>query len=156
MKMTVEYFGGDAFPRLLVTVEASELEGYGVTYSAMSPEDGPTRALLSDLLSLVTAMGLRKKGQRLRVDCVSTRGGGCALLISRAESRESAAKSICLSAFSSMERLTMSGSVPSTSESRSSLPSQSVFSGSSRETSALVRLWRRRNISTSFSMHRLA
>ena len=86
--MTVEYFGGDAFPRLLVTVEASELEGYGVTYSAMSPEDGPTRALLSELLSLVTAMGLRKKGQRLRVDCVSTRGGGCALLISRAESRE--------------------------------------------------------------------
>lgn len=86
--MTIEYFGTEAAPRLLVTVEAAELDGYGVTFGTMDPGNEPTRRLLRDLLSLVTRMGLRREGERMRVDCVSTPGGGCALLISRAERAE--------------------------------------------------------------------
>ena len=83
--MTIECFGADTVQRVLVTVEAEELSGYGVTFGAMSLGDGPTRRLLRDLLSLVTRMGLRDEGERVRVDCTSTGSGGCALLISREE-----------------------------------------------------------------------
>ena len=57
---------------------------------------------------------------------------------------------------SSMGRMTTSASVPSTSESSSSLPSQSVFSGSSKDTSPFRPEFFRRYIKISFSMHREA
>ena len=50
----------------------------------------------------------------------------------------------------------MSASVPRMSESRSSLPSQSVFSGSSKETSPFLAAFFRRYIRISFSMQREA
>jgi len=78
---------GERTDRVLVTMEASELDGYGVTFSAMSLYDPPTRALLHDLLSMVTRMGLRSEGEQVEVDCVQTDRGGCALLISRIPER---------------------------------------------------------------------
>ena len=52
--------------------------------------------------------------------------------------------------------ITTSSSVPITSLSSSSLPSQSVFSGSSKLTSTRVLLFLRRYIKISFSIHREA
>jgi|GEM_PF-1703010 len=86
--MTIEYFGGSECPRVLVTVDASELEGCGVSFSAMSLADPPTKRLLDSLLGMVTRMGLRTEGQRVRVDCAPTLRGGCALLISALQERE--------------------------------------------------------------------
>ena len=56
----------------------------------------------------------------------------------------------------SMSEYTLSASVPITSERSSSLPSQSVFRGSSNETSCRTRDIRRRYISISFSIQREA
>ena len=67
-----------------------------------------------------------------------------------------AAASRSRSTSSSMGRITTSASVPSTSESSSSLPSQSVFRGSSKETSPFRPAFFRRYIKISFSMHREA
>ncbi len=67
-----------------------------------------------------------------------------------------AALSSCRSTSSSMGRITVSASVPSTSHSSSSLPSQSVLSGSSRLTSLRWEEFFRRYIRISFSMQRLA
>lgn len=86
--MMIEFLSGEKTDRVLVTMEAAELDGYGVTFSAMSLGDPPTRALLRDLLSMVTRMGLRHEGEQVQVDCARTGAGGCALLISRVEERE--------------------------------------------------------------------
>ena len=55
-----------------------------------------------------------------------------------------------------VEEARPSPSVPSTSDSRSSLPSQSVFSGSSKLTSVRWPAFFRRYMRISFSMHREA
>ncbi len=86
--MTIELIGGQKSERVLVTMEAAELDGYGVSFSAMSLSDPPTKAMLRDLLSMVTRMGLREEGERVQVDCVQTTRGGCALLISRMPEQE--------------------------------------------------------------------
>ena len=75
---------------------------------------------------------------------------------SRSGSRARASRSSCCSASSSMGRMTMSPSVPSTSDSRSSLPSQSVLIGSSSETSAFWPAILRMCMRISFSMQREA
>ena len=69
---------------------------------------------------------------------------------------ESACRKSSWSTSSSIGRMTVSESVPRTSESSSSLPSQSTLSGSSKLTSCFVRLYRRRYIRISFSMQREA
>ena len=86
--MTIEYLGGDTTEHVLVTMDAAELDGCGVSFTAMSLEDAPTRALLRRLLSMVTRMGLRREGERVRVDCTGTGSGGCVLLISRVTEQE--------------------------------------------------------------------
>lgn len=86
--MMIEILGGERHDRVLVTMEADELDGYGVTFSAMSLCDPPTRALLNDLLSMVTRMGIRGQGEQVQVDCVQTGKGGCALLISKVTEHE--------------------------------------------------------------------
>jgi len=75
---------------------------------------------------------------------------------SRSGSRARASRSSCCSASSSMGRMTMSPSVPSTSDSSSSLPSQSVLIGSSSETSAFCPAILRMCMRISFSMQREA
>ena len=80
--MKIEFMSGERAERVLVTMEAAELDGYGITFSTMSLYDPHTRAMLRDLLSMVTRMGLRREGEQVRVDCVQTDRGGCALLIS--------------------------------------------------------------------------
>ena len=75
---------------------------------------------------------------------------------SRGLSFATASASIWRSASASMGRMTTSLSVPSTSLSSSSLPSQSVFSGSSKLTSTRLPLFFRRYIRISFSMQREA
>ena len=78
------------------------------------------------------------------------------ICFSRGDRALMAAASRFRSTSSSMGRITVSSSVPSTSESSSSFPSQSVFSGSSKETSPLRLAFFRRYIKISFSMHREA
>ena len=78
------------------------------------------------------------------------------ILRSRSESVAIARMSISRSASSSSGRLISSGSVPRMSESSSSLPSQSVFSGSSMETSVRCEAILRRCMRISFSMQREA
>jgi len=86
--MLIEFISGKANDRVLVTMEAAELDGYGVTFSAMSLHDPSTQAMLRDLLSMVTRMGLREEGEQVQVDCARTGEGGCALLISRVHGEE--------------------------------------------------------------------
>lgn len=86
--MMIEFISGKSSDRVLVTMEAAELDGYGVTFSAMSLHDPSTRAMMRDLLSMVTRMGLRREGEQVQVDCAQTWEGGCALLISRVTERE--------------------------------------------------------------------
>lgn len=78
------------------------------------------------------------------------------ICFSRGSSFSTARSSVCFSDSCSMPRFTMSGSLPSRSESRSSLPSQSTFSGSSSEISFFSCAVLRRYIRISFSMHREA
>ena len=70
--------------------------------------------------------------------------------------RKGASRSISLSASSSSGRETSSASVPRMSESSSSLPSQSVLSGSSKLTSVFCAPSLRRYMRISFSIQRLA
>ena len=70
--------------------------------------------------------------------------------------RDMAWRSSCRSTSASMGFITKSPSVPSTSDSSSSFPSQSVFSGSSKDSSVFWLAVLRRCIKISFSMHRLA
>lgn len=86
--MTIEYFGGEQAQRVLVTVDAAELDRCGVSFASMSLSDPPTRTLVHRLLGMVTRMGLREKGERVRVDCAQTLLGGCALLFSPVRERE--------------------------------------------------------------------
>lgn len=86
--MTIEYFGGEQAQRVLVTVEAAELDRCGVSFDSMSLADPPTRTLLRRLLGMVTRLGLREKGEKIRVDCAQTVMGGCALLFSPVQERE--------------------------------------------------------------------
>ena len=51
--MMREFFSSSGTDRVLVTMEAAELDGYGVSFSAMSLGDPPTRAMLRDLLAMV-------------------------------------------------------------------------------------------------------
>ena len=81
--MIIEYLGGGDTDRVLVTMDAAELDGCGVSFGHMSLTDKPTRALLHRLLSMFTRMGLRGEGEQVRVDCAPSGEGGCALLISR-------------------------------------------------------------------------
>ena len=67
--MMIEYLSGGTADRVLVTMNAAELDGYGVSFGHMSLADEPTRVLLRDLLSMVTRMGLRSEGEQVRVDC---------------------------------------------------------------------------------------
>ncbi len=83
--MTIEIIGKLENGRVLVTMEAAELDGYGVTFSAMSLGDPSTRVLLSDLIAMVTRMGLRGEGEPVRIDCARAEHGRCVLLISRTE-----------------------------------------------------------------------
>lgn len=88
----IEFFAGGRdgcrADRVLVTVEPGELNDYGVSFGSMSLYDPHTKAMLRDLIDMVTRMGLRHEGERVSVDCVETGQGGCALLISCGERRE--------------------------------------------------------------------
>ena len=86
--MIIEYLGGGNADRVLVTMNAEELDGCGVSFGHMSLTDQPTRALLRRLVSMVTRMGLRSEGEQVRVDCAPAGEGGCALLISRVTGME--------------------------------------------------------------------
>ncbi|MBE6759268.1 MAG: hypothetical protein E7554_04155 [Ruminococcaceae bacterium] len=86
--MIIEYLTDESAHRVLVTMDAAELDGYGVSFGDMSLNDTPTRALLRDLVSMVTRMGLRGEGEQVQVDCAPTGEGGCTLLISAVNVRE--------------------------------------------------------------------
>ena len=86
--MIIEYLRGENADKVLVTMDAAELDGCGVSFGHMSLTDRPTRALLHRLLSMVTRMGLRAEGEQVRVDCAPSGEGGCALLISRVTGME--------------------------------------------------------------------
>ncbi len=86
--MIIEYLTGESSGRVLVTMDADELDGYGVSFGDMNLTDRPTRALLRDLVSMVTRMGLRSEGEQIQVDCAPAGEGGCTLLISPVTARE--------------------------------------------------------------------
>ena len=75
---------------------------------------------------------------------------------SRSSSLSRASERSCRSTSASMGFITTSPSVPSMSDSSSSLPSQSVFRGSSKDTSLFRLAVLRRCIRISFSIHREA
>ena len=78
------------------------------------------------------------------------------ICFSRGSSRSRAWRRSCRSTSASMGRITRSPSVPRMSERSSSLPSQSVFSGSSKESSAFWAAVFLRYMRISFSMQREA
>lgn len=86
--MIIEYLGGGDAGRVLVTMDADELDGCGVSFGHMSLTDKPTRALLHRLVSMFTRMGLRAEGEQVQVECAPAGEGGCALLISRVTGTE--------------------------------------------------------------------
>lgn len=67
--------------RLLVTLEADELRGYGISFRRMNLCDGATRTMLRDLLSVMTHLGLRRENQPTQVECAPNGLGGCSLLL---------------------------------------------------------------------------
>lgn len=66
--------------RAAVSIEDSELERFGAQFDSMSTEDLATRTFLRDVLAILEHMGIRKRRERVEIDCVKTKSG-CLMLI---------------------------------------------------------------------------
>lgn len=59
---------------------AAELLGYHISPEKMELDDHATRVMVSDILTLIEHMGLRRFGDRVTVECHPCPEGGCGML----------------------------------------------------------------------------
>ena len=75
--MTFEHIGHS----LVATLTADDMSCCNIEFTTMSLSDDATRALLRDMLSLMEHMGLRRRGDRVTVECGPQPDGGCLMLL---------------------------------------------------------------------------